>query len=289
MFKLLLLITTVGFGLYFATSPFVSAAQNGKNNNQTKAQKNDERRENEAVQKAQKDVKAAEKVFGDAEKSARQAAEKLKSAVRDQSKATSQIQKRRDDLEAKHADLVGLTEARRTLDAARKAYETAGAPILKQVAESAKYKEALEVAKSADCRLAALREDSDGDDSTRLKQMAEAAKAKQHPARLEREALDAEQSLKPECNKLRAAEEAVAKANDAMEKAVERDPELKSAKEAFEKAKDHVAAARRESVQEAKQLADAKQKLTREQNDLQQKITADRKDDNKGKNNKNKK
>ena len=42
-----------------------------------------------------------------------------------------------------------------------------------------------------------------------------------------------------------------------------------------------------ESAKEAKQLADAKQKLTREQNDLQQKINADRKDDNKD--NKNKK
>ncbi|MEK6262273.1 MAG: hypothetical protein AABP62_27055 [Planctomycetota bacterium] len=285
----LLLLAVLSVGVLLASAPLSAVAQNGKNNNKTNAQKNDERRENDAVQKAQKDVNAAEKTLRDAEKSARQAAEKLKSAVRDQSKAAGQIQKRRDDLEAKHADLVGLAEARRTLDAARKAYETAGAPILKQVAETAQYKEALEAAKNADRRLAALRDDNEGDDGDRLKQMVEAAKTKQLPARLEREALDAEESLKPERTKLKAAEEAVAKASDAMEKAVEKDPELKSAKSAFEQVKDQVAAARRESAQEARQMADARQKLAREQQDLQQKINADRKDDNTGKNKKNKK
>ena len=280
-----LLLAALPIGLFLASAH--AAAQNGKNNNSNN--KNDERRENEAVQKAQKDVKAAGDALRDAEKSAKQAAEKLKAAVRDQSKAASQIQQRRDDLEAKHSDLVGLTETRRTLDVARKAYEKAGAPIMKQVAESAKYKAALEASKIADRRLSALRDDNGGDDGERLKQMAQAAKTKLLPAQLEREALDAEESLKPERTKLKAAEEAVAKANDAMEKAVERDPEFKSAKEAFEKAKDHVAAARRESAQEARQMTDARQKLTREQNDLQQKINADNKDDNKGKNNKNKK
>ena len=288
MFKPLLLIA-LSTGLLGSFAPLHAAAQSGKNNNKNNNNKNDERKENEAVQKAQKDVTAAKKVFGEAEKSARQAAEKLQSAIRDQSKAAGQIQRRRDDLETKHADLVGLTEARRNLDTARKAYEIAGAPILKQVAATAGYKEAVEAAKSADRRLAALREDGAGDDGDRLKQMADAAKTKQLPSRLEREALDAEESLKPERKELKATEESVAKANDAMEKAVERDPELKSAKEAFERAKDRVAAARRESVQETKQLADARQKLTREQNDLQQKINADNKDDNKSKNKTNKK
>ena len=285
MFKPLL-FAVLAAELLLASAPSHSTAQNGKNNSQTKAQKNDERRENEAVQKAQKDVNAAEKIVREAEKSARQAADKIKDAVRAQSKAAGQIQKRRDELEAQHADLVGLTEARRTLEAARKAYETAGAPILKQVAESAKYKEALEAAKNAERRLVALRANDDGDDGDRLKQMAEAAKTKLLPTQLEREALDADESLKPERTRLKAAEAAVATANNAMEKAVDKDPELKSAKEAFEKAKDHVAAARRESAKDVKQLADAKQKLAREQQNLQRNITADRKDDNTGKNRK---
>jgi chromosome segregation ATPase len=274
------LLKTLLLGGLLAFASQVMAAQNGKNNNQ----KNDERRENEAVQKAQKDVSAAEKVVRDAEKSARQAADKLKGAFRDQSKAASQIQKRRDDLEEKHADLVGLTEARRSLDTTRQAYEKAGAPILKQVTESTRYRDAQDAAKQADRRLNALRGDEDLEDGERLKLMADAAKTKQLPAQLEREALDAEESLKDERTALRMAEQAVVKANAAMDKAVEKDPELKAAKDAFESAKDHFTAARRESLKEAKQLADARQKLSREQNDLQQKINADRKDDNKPKN-----
>ena len=281
MFKLLRL-AALSLSVLLTVVPFAAAAQNGKKNNN---QKNDERREDAAVQKARQDVNAAEKSLHESEKSARQAADKLKAALRDQSKAASQIQKRRDDLEEKHADLLGLTEARRTLDAARKAYHKAGAPILKHVTESAKHKEALEVAKQADQRLSALRADEDLDDNERLKLMAEAAKSKQLPDRLEREALDADESLKSERSYLRDAEAAFAKANTAMEKAVEKDPELKSAKDAFEVAKDQAAAARRESAKETRQMADARQKLAREQNDLQQKINADRKDDNKPKKN----
>lgn len=279
-----LAFVVVGFGVVINSTVEVMAA---KNNKQTNAQKNDEKRENQAVQNAQRDVSEAQKKLRDAEKTARQAAEKVKAALLDQQRAASQIQKRRDELEEKHADLVGLTEARRRLDAARKAYEEAGEPILKKLAETDKYKAAIETAKSADRRLADLR-DGDAGDSDRLKQMADAAKDKQLPSRLQREALDAEVSLKSERNALKSAEEAVARASDALESAVEKDAGLKSAKDAFEKSKDHVVAARRESEREARDLAEARQKLAREQQDLQQKINADRRDDNKGKNNKKK-
>lgn len=279
-----LAFVVVVFGVVIASSVDAIAA---KDNKQTNAQKNDEKRENQAVQNAQRDVSEAQKKLRDAEKTARQAAEKVKAALLEQQRAASQIQKRRDELEEKHADLVGLTEARRRLEAARKAYEEAGEPILKKLAESDKYKAALDTAKSADRRLADLR-DGDAGDSDRLKQMADAAKDKQLPSRLQREALDAEVSLKSERNALKSAEEAVARASDALERAVEKDAGLKSAKEAFDKSKDHVVAARRDSEREARDLADARQKLAREQQDLQQKINADRKDDNKGKNNKKK-
>ncbi len=281
-------LTALACGWLIASGPFISAAQTGKNK-QTNAQKNDERRENEAVQKAQKDVNAAEKIVKEAEKSARQAVDQIKGAERDQAQAAGHLKQKRDDLEAKHAELVGLSEARRTLTAARSAYEKAGEPILKALAETPKFKAAVEAAKNADRRLATLRENPEGDAADRLRQLADLSKTKLVPTQLEREALDAESALQPQQSALKAAEAAVAKAHEALEKAVEKDPALKSAKDDFEKAKDHVAAAKRESAREAKQLADAKQKLAREQQDLQQKIAADRKDDNKGKNNKNKK
>lgn len=284
MFKPPLLIV-FSFGLLFATSPSNSAAQNNKNKNNNR---NDERRENEAVQKAQKDFNAAEKALHEAEKSARQAADKVKGAERDQSKAASQLKKQHDDLEAQHADLLGLTAARRTRDTARSAYEKGGEPILKAVAESPKYQAAVEAAKNADRRLAILRQDKEGDASDRLKQLADLSRTKLVPSQMEREALDAESSLKPQRTDLKAAEEAVARTREAVEKAVERDPALKSAKEVFEKAKSEVVSARREADKEGRQMAEARQKLAREQKDLQQKIYADRRDDNKGNKNKNK-
>jgi hypothetical protein len=277
-----LLFTILSFGVLFALSPSAASAQNNKNKNN--ANRNDERRENEAVQKAQKDVNAAEKLLREAEKSARQAVERLKGAERDQTKAASHLQKQRDELEAKHADLLGLTEARRTLDAARRAYEKAGEPILKAVAESARYKSAVEDAKTADRRLATVREDKEGDAPDRLKQMSELAKTKLVPKQMEREALDAESSLKSQRAEFKAAEDAVTRTHAAVEKAVEKDPAIKSAKDAFEKAKSDLVAARREAEKEARQMTDARQKLAREQQDLQQKINADRKDDNKPKN-----
>ncbi len=279
-----LLLTFVSCGLLVSGNSGADAAQAGKNNKNNK-QKNDERRENEAVQKAQKDVNEAEKSLREAEKSARQALEKLKGAERDQAKAASQLQKIRDDLEKKHADLTGVSEARRNLEDARRTYRTAGEPVLKRLAETSDYKKAVEAAKDADKRLSELRGDKDADADERRQQLAEASKVKLVPSQMERDALDAEQSLKSQRAKLKAAEEALAKSHDAMEKAIEKDPAIRSAKEAFEKSKREVAAARKVADQEGRQLTDARQKLAREQNDLQQKIAADRRDDNKPNNN----
>ena len=60
----ILMLASLAAGVWLASTPLLRAAQNGKNN-KTNAQKNDERRENDAVQKAQKDVNAAEKVMRD--------------------------------------------------------------------------------------------------------------------------------------------------------------------------------------------------------------------------------
>lgn len=145
MFKPLLL-TAISVGVLLVSAASYAAAQNGKDNNN----KNDERRENEAVQKAQKDADAAKKALNEVEKSAKQAADKIKDAERDQAKASSHLQKQGYELEAKHADLLGLTEARRTLNAARSAYEKSGKPVLEAVAESDKYKAAVEAASPGD-------------------------------------------------------------------------------------------------------------------------------------------
>lgn len=256
---------------------------NANGNNRNNAQRNDEKRENEAVDKARKDVNNAERVVKDAERALKQVSDKLRSAEVEHSRAASTIQRVRDELETRHGDLTGFTEAKRKLDEARRTYEKAGEPILKRLAETDKYKSALEAAEKADRQIASLRQ-GDVESAERIKQLAELAKTKLIPAQLERESLDADSSLENERKALREAEKAVAKSKDEVDRAVEKDPKLKDAKDAFEKAKDHVASVRKTVAQEAKQLADARQKLARENRDLQQKIAADQKDDNRGKN-----
>lgn len=258
-----------------ATGQVAGAAQ------QTNAQKNDERRENEAVRKARQDVKAAQDAETAAERSSRKAADELKAAERTLVQAARQLQTLRETLEDKHADAVGLVEARRAAEAAQRAYEAAGKPVLQRLAETAKYQAAVAAAKEADQRLASLRSATDGDPDLHRKQLAEAARIKLVPGQLEREALDADASLKSEREQLMAAEANVAAIRKDVDRAIEKDPALKAAAERIEQARQAVSGARRNADREGRQLADARQKLVREQQDLQQKIAADRRDDNK--------
>ena len=261
--------------LIFAAPHELQADQKGKSN---KNKKNDERRENEAVHKAQQDVKAAQEAEQKAERSLKQALAEVKSGERDQQQAANQLQKVRKELEAKHADLSGWTEKRKKADAVREAYEAAGQPVLTRLKTTDEYKRAVDAAKTADNRLAALREQTGDETDDRRKQLAEIARIKLVPSQLERAALDSESSLNDERRKLAAAEEAVADAHKAMELAIENDPAIKSATRAFTKAKDSLVALRTAAAKEERQLAEARQKLAREKQDLQKKIAADKRD-----------
>lgn len=264
-------------------SMVLAAPPNGK---QTNAQKADERRENEAVRKAQQDVKDAQQAESAAERSAKQAIDALKAAERQLVQATSQLQKMREELEARHAVTSGLIAARATADEARKKYEAAGQPILQRLAENPRYRQAVEAATEADQRLTQLRNATDSDPEQRRKAMAEAARIKLIPGQLQREALDAEVSLKPERDRLAEAEAAVAKARRQADQAIDRDPALQAATNRIGSIQQDIAAARRNVAKEERQLMEARQKLAREQHELQQKIVADQKDDNKPKKNK---
>lgn len=247
---------------------------------QTNAQKKDERRENEAVRKARQDVKAAQDAETAAEKTARKSADELKAAGRALTQAARQLQTLRESLEDKHAEAAGLVEARRAVEAAQRDYQLAGQPVLQRLKETAKYQAAVAAAKEADQRMASLRAETDGDFETNRKELAEAARIKLVPGQLEREALDADGALKTERARVVTAEATIAAIRKDVDRAIEKDPALKTATERIEQARQAVNVARRSSDRDVRQLADARQKLAREQQDLQQKIAADRRDDN---------
>ena len=261
-----------------------SAAANGK---QTNAQKADERREDEAVRKAQQDVKAAQQAETTAERTYKKVFDELKAAERQLVQAASQLQKVKEDLEEKHSATHGLNDARAASEQARRDYEQAGQPFLQKLAETPKYQQAVEAAKQADAKLARLRAEADSEN--RKKEMAEAARVKLVPAQMQRETLDAEPSLNAQRAKVTAAEEAVAKTRKKIDQAIDKDSALRSAMEKIEKHKQEIAEARKTVAKEERDLASARQKLVREQQDLQQKILADKRDDNKPNNNNKKK
>jgi len=255
----------------------VHADQKGK---QTNAQKRDEKRENEAVRQAQQDVKAAQSAEEAAEKGARQAREELVSAERSVIRAVSRLQSLRDEMEATHAEAAGLRDARREAEAARRAYETAGRPVLQRLAETEPYRSAVAAAKSADNLLTRRAKVSEDDSEAHLKEMAEAVRLKQIPGRLEREALDASPELQRERMRLVDAEAAVAAARLKADRAFEKDPVLRAANHDVSQAKKEASTASEAAAQADRRLTQSRQKLTREKQNLQQKIAADRRDDN---------
>lgn len=259
-------------------APVAGAAEKGK---QSQAQKNEEKKEDEAVRKAQQSVKAAQDAETAAERQAKKAVDELKSAERGLTQAASNLKKVREDLEDKHADAAGLASARKNAEAARKTYDAAGQPVLQRLTETPKHKQAIEAAKAAEQRLARLRNEADGNADDRIKQSAEAARVKLVPGQLEREALDSESSLKPHRDKMVVAEEAVAAARKTADRLIDKDPALKGATDKIDRAKEEVASSRRTASQEEKQLVAARQTLAKGQQDLQQKIAADKRDDNK--------
>ncbi len=274
------------FALLFAviTVPVcVNAAAKGK---QTNAQKADERREDEAVRKAQQDVKSAQQAETTAERSFKKAVDELKAAERQLVQAASQLQKAKDDLEEKHSATHGLNDARTAAEEARREYERAGQPFLQKLAETPKYQQAVEAARQAELRLTRLRSETDTNADDRRKEMAEAARVKLIPAQLQREALDSEPSLKPQRAKLTAAEEAAAKVRKQVDQAIDKDAALRAVTDKIENLKQEIATARKSVSKEERDLAAARQKLAREQQDLQQKILADKRDDNKPNNKK---
>lgn len=267
----------IGLLVLSMTMP-AAAAGNAK---PTNAQRNDERHENEAVRKAQQDLKAARDSESDAERSVRRAQDQLQTAERSLLQAGNNLKKVRDELEKRHAESAGLLNARKAAEAARLSYQSTGDPVLRRLSETAAYRQAVEAAALADKRLETLRSEGEGESDDLRRQRAEAARIKLVPSQLERAALDAEPSLAAERARLIAAEDAVTVARKTVDRALERDPVVKAATDRVESARQDVASARRSLEKEQRQLTDARQKVAREQQDLQQKIAADRRDDNK--------
>jgi len=235
----------------------------------------DEQRENAAVKEAQRDLQEARDKLRDAEKSLTQEQVQLRQANAAQKTATSAVQKVQDRLEEQHGERTGLVPARQKLKDVQIELDRASKSVLDRVhTEQKPLVEALDRAKQA------LKPSDDEIPQSRREAVAEHAKLSKQLRDAERQALEADATTKPLLQRVDAAESAVQAAVRKFEIAVERDGDLKAARQAFEKSKRDVDAAETSLTRSSRTVAEARNRLAQATQKLQQKQAADARDNN---------
>ncbi len=253
--------------LWLAAPATVSSAQ------KKAAPKQDEKRENEAVREAERDVEDAQEKLKQAEGAARDASKAWKSALMERQAALATLQKVRDRLEQEHEASTGLAAARQQLKDSAAELARVSRPILERV-----HLEQAEIV----AELSALQEHLKQPDDPVLRREA-ATKIPPLTARLrelERAAL-----LKdpPAAKLLETVDKHESRVRDAVKKfdlAVERDPELRTAQQTFAAADRRAEQAEESAAKVTRGLAEARSGLAKATARLQQKQLQDRRDDN---------
>lgn len=240
----------------------------------SKAQKNDEQRENAAVKEARKDVNAAQDRQRAAAKAVRDAEQALNQAEQQQRRAASELQKAGDRLETELADLHGLTQARRSLREVQSRLDAISRPVLQEARQTAALREAQAAVDRERQRIDALRTNAGPEDRAALARLTAALN------RLEREALGRDARTQLQQRAVDDAEESVRKQLAVVQKEAARSPVYQTAEQAFESAKRDVARARQTLEKEQRDLREAAQAVTRAEQNLARKMAADARDPN---------
>lgn len=235
--------------------------------------KQDEKRENEAVREAERDVEDARGKLKAAEGEAREASKAWKSALTERQAAAAALQEVRERLEAEHQESTGLAEARRRLKESAAELASVSRPILEKVHQ---------LQPDVVSELAGLHEHLRQQDDPVLRREA-ATKIPPLTARLrelEREALRQD----PQAAKLlETVDQQESRVRDSVKKfdlAVERDPNLRRAQQAFTMADRRAEQAEESAAKATRRVNDARNALAKAMERLQQKQLQDRRDDN---------
>ncbi|HET6424131.1 MAG TPA: hypothetical protein VFG20_10635 [Planctomycetaceae bacterium] len=248
---------------------------------QSAAQKRDEQRENEAVRKAQDHLKDVEKEAKNAEDELRDAQQRVRQAVSQRQSAAAALQKTIERLESEHADLTGLTAARREFKAAQAAFDNQAAPVRKALQSQAEF----QAAQQTLARVKEKMKSADKDAVVDRAQLArEFATATADLRELEQAAFRREANLIALQTNIDQSQSRVQQAVDKFEKAVERDRDLKAARATFDNAKTAEDRAEQAVTKAAREVTSLRAKIAQATQQLQQKKLQDQRDDNRGKN-----
>lgn len=259
------------FALFVGSSPLtaVRAADTER------SRRMDEQREDAAVRKAQEEFNESQQEVRAAQQALQKSQIAFRKAEAERKAAGITLQQTIDRLEDEHADSAGLNAARERLKQCRAAFKEAAEPILASVRQKPAY-QAAEKELAAATEALAPEVEGDREDAAR-----KAAAARATMRDLERAATDADPRLKPLDASVTSAEATLDAAQARFEKAVERDGDLKTARNAFAAAKAAEEKAEATLARDNRGLLTARSKLARAQQSLQAKKLADQKDDNK--------
>jgi hypothetical protein len=236
----------------------------------------DEKRENEAVKEAQMALQDAREQLQADEKTLTGEQDRLRKAVAAQKAAASDLQKVQDRLETEHGERTGLTAARKRLKEVTAEFDRTARPVLDRVhTEHKSLVDAVEKARQA------IKPQGDSPPEARAAAVAEHAKLTKELRDLERKALETDETTKPLQKRVDDAEAAVQTALKKFETAVEKDGDMKAARQAFEKSKREVDAAETAIAKAQRAVVEGRGRVVQATQRLQQRQAADLKDGNK--------
>lgn len=248
------------------------------------SQRNDEKRENEAVRDAQDDLHEVEKKLKQADSDLRDFQQRLRQAVARRQTAMAAVQKVLDRLEKEHAEGTGLTAARQALQAAQAEFDENAKPVKERLSQQADYK----AAQAALAKAKAAVQPSGDDPADRAQAAKDYTTAIARIRELEQAAFQQDETLKPLSVRRDAAAQQVREATDKFEKAVASDADLKAARNDVDVAKRDADKAEQVVAEGSRKLAAVRMQVTQAQQKLAQKKLADQRDDNKSGNKKGK-
>lgn len=242
---------------------------------------NQEKKDNEKVRDAQKDVSQAREKLNDAQQELRRVERELDQAEAKEKAAVRGIQAAREKAEERLGKTIGYDRALVDQKEAQVAFDRLKAPLIAALRERPDYRAALDKADAAMEKLRTLRMNTTISDDDRKSQHTELTKLTSAPSAMEQVAIAEDETASAAKKRLGELQEKVAALKERLRKEVDSESDVRSAKGEAEKAQNALKRARDAAIKERRQFAQAEQNLAEKQAHLQKAQAQDRKNDGK--------
>ncbi len=245
-----------------------------------------EKQDNQRIQNAQKALDGARQQASAAEKRLREAQQQFTQADSRLDKAKVVVQKAKEAAESKLEDSTGIKQAIDQMKAAQANFDQAAEPVLAKLQAQHEYQQASRAAEMARVHLKTIGSDDTLSDAVQEAEISAINKTLQLPRQLELAACESDSRCKQAQAKLMAAQEKVAQLREKVRDRIEQHPEVRSGLKTLDGATTEFAQAKTQVTAAQQQLLKERRELATKQQQLEQAKAADKRNDNKGKNQK---